>query len=158
MIIHNEESVEQTKRRGQMSPEAQRIAIAEACGWRPIQRNGLTRFVNPKDKSAYAEDYSVLEPHLPDYLGDLNAMHEAEKVLTDEQYTKFEDTVWELITRDGKWCNVPTAAGGLVALPAVRSRMTSPTAAQRAEAFLKTLELWSCETQSLQSLVNRKDR
>lgn len=77
---------------------------------------------------------------LPDYCNDLNAMHEAEKTLTDDQYTKFEDYVWELITRDNGWQDVPTAGGSSIKLPAKRVRMTSPTARQRAEAFVKAME------------------
>ena len=60
----------------------------------------------------------------PDYLNDLNAMHEAEKVLTNEH--------WE------------TYAGHLAELhqPLASFRFLHATAAQRAEAFLRTLNLW----------------
>jgi hypothetical protein len=55
---------------------------------------------------------------VPDYLSDLNAMHEAEKVLTLEQKSVYCLELNKLIY-------------GMCA-----------TAAQRAEAFLKTLGLW----------------
>lgn len=51
-----------------MSPEAQRIAIAEACGHPSLQIHmGETA-----------------EAAFPDYLNDLNAMHEAEKTIPNE--------------------------------------------------------------------------
>lgn len=50
-----------------MKPEAQRIAIAEVCGWWG-NRNGLL-MRPPLNNSDYCE--------IPDYLHDLNAMNEA---------------------------------------------------------------------------------
>lgn len=94
-----------------MSPEAQRIAIAEAC------------------KKLMCPEYGwPQQPHdLPDYLTDLNAMHEAEKALTSVQY-------WQYV----EWCEK------LVKLNHVDyvAHSTSATAAQRAEAFLRALNLW----------------
>ena len=69
-----------------MSPKAQRIAIAEACGWAMKTEQVMhtvgyqwteTRelWVSPTEKRG--------EP--PDYLGDLNAMHAAEEVMTEMQ-------------------------------------------------------------------------
>jgi hypothetical protein len=58
----------------------------------------------------------------PDYLNDLNAMHEAEKMLNSE-------SGYHGIGGYGLY---------LVAL----EHNVSATAAQRAEAFLKTLNLW----------------
>lgn len=56
-----------------MNPEQQRIAIAEACGkW---------HYGWPHE---YMSQIDRLR-HIPDYLHDLNAMHEAEKVLTVDQ-------------------------------------------------------------------------
>lgn len=60
---------------------------------------------------------------LPDYLNDLNAMHEAEKVL------HLEIGLWGgycgFLVKDNTWFSAVGA-----------------TASQRAEAFLKTLNLW----------------
>jgi hypothetical protein len=56
-----------------MTPEAQRIAIAEACGWR-------TKRSVTFDPSGTILPFSG-PPAYPDYLNDLNAMHEAEKML-----------------------------------------------------------------------------
>ena len=55
----------------------------------------------------------------PDYLNDLNAMHEAEKVLTDKQAILY-DSILDLISG---WT-------------------FHRTAAQRAEAFLRTIGKW----------------
>ena len=60
----------------------QEIAIAKVCGWTH------TKTVHNPDPSAYGThpihtaDVAWDLP-LPDYLNDLNAMHEAEKTLTD---------------------------------------------------------------------------
>jgi len=94
-----------------MKPELQRIRIAEACGF---------------DKSHWLELGGGIvlgtSACLPDYLNDLNAMHEAEKVLTDKQWEEYGDYLEKMIN---------PVKGCLHA-----------TAAQRAEAFLRTLNLW----------------
>ena len=106
-----------------MNPDQQRIAIAEACGWR-IKRRDITGFnVWEPDAKLPAQLCNNLENKIPDYLKDLNAMHDAENVLTNEQWWLFVEFLTEI-------------RGGGVAL------CISATAAQRAEAFLKTLNLW----------------
>jgi hypothetical protein len=109
-----------------MKPEAQRIAIAKVCGWK-LSNLGAGRYCWAHPKLCAVGGPSVLPNNdaigLPDYLNDLNAMHEAEKVLTYKQGG--EMTVW--IER-------MTCAGYGPQLFA--------TAAQRAEAFLRTLNLW----------------
>jgi hypothetical protein len=92
-----------------MKPEQQRIAIAEACGW---------FFMD--DSWHYPNGAKALS--LPDYLTDLNAMHEAEKMLN----------------RESGYHEIGGYGLYLVAL----EHNVSSTAAQRAEAFLKTLNLW----------------
>ncbi len=122
-----------------MTPESQRIAIAEACGWEKVDGNPAKhtrdRWIDPKYAGRYAKDYAVLERNLPDYLNDLNIMHEAEKVLKDYNFgatteratyiNKLETVVFLEAGKQGwSWA------------------LTHATAAQRAEAFLKTLKLW----------------
>ena len=63
-----------------------------------------------------------------DYCNDLNAMHEAEKVLNDEQK---EIYFLDLMCLYGKW---PKSIQAIQAIQA--------TAKERAETFLKTLEKW----------------
>ena len=94
-----------------MNKEAQRIAIAEACGWKPLfiscDLNG-----NPFP----GQDVP------PDYLNDLNAMHEAEKVLTIEQQRHYAEELGR--SYDGSFLHVTASAD------------------QRAKALLKALNLW----------------
>jgi hypothetical protein len=130
-------TTEQSKTRsGQaMSPEAQRIAIAKACGWKkdwwddapiPVQNPMHLKgkfWISPDGKDG------IHVSKLPDYLSDLNAMHEAEKVLTEEQCNKFYDFLDN--NEPGEIGTEPAALYSF-----------HVTAAQRAEAFLKTLNLW----------------
>lgn len=84
-------------------------AIAEACNW------GLKPVVHIDDKGIRVREH-------PDYCTDLNAMHEAEKTLTDDQREVFYPR------NLGAWqrpFNVIYAS-----------------ARQRAEAFLRTLGKW----------------
>ena len=101
-----------------MSPEQQRIAIAEACGWTEISMRCMWG-LPPNAEDDGTED--CLKP-LPDYLNDLNAMWGAvRKGLTgSEQLRTYEAHLHDLSP------DYPTEA----------------VAAQRAEAFLRTLKLW----------------
>jgi hypothetical protein len=104
-----------------MTPDQQRIAIATACGWTDIRRQRLYA----GDQDLWGTKITGGEKHrnrLPDYLNDLNAFHEMEKVLTSEQVTSYVDFL-ELMNE--RW-STPAFA----------------TAPQRAEAFLRTLNLW----------------
>ena len=64
----------------------------------------------------------------PDYLNDLNAMHEAEKMLRKPMKGSDTDTI--IGDRMHKYAELIGYAFGA-------------TAAQRAEAFLRTLGLWT---------------
>jgi len=108
-----------------MKPEKQRIAIAKACGWTwtnkcPEHGKQTIKFwLNEHTGRKVYYDSS-----LPDYLNDLNAMHEAEKTFQDNA------TLWHkyasIINKD--YVNQPYTIGA--------------TAAQRAEAFLRTVGRW----------------
>ena len=107
-----------------MTHEAQRIAIAEACGWKPggsgkTWGDGQTFGIPPN-----GEDWHWQE--MPDYYNDLNAMHAAEKALTRQQQTEYAYQLSEIVApiTAEDWC------------------IAHATAAQRAEAFLRTLNLW----------------
>lgn len=122
-----------------MTPEAQRIAIAEACGWTATKNLGsFGGFVaktpgglNLWDDHLGATARDAIEANCPDYLNDLNAMHEAEKVLIG---TNIDIYVANL----GGCIDEPTAEDEFCVLHA--------TAAQRAEAFLRTLGKWEEST------------
>ena len=100
-----------------MTPEAQRVAIAESCGWKigPPLTNPEGTVINWHYSEAW---------RLPDYLNDLNAMHEAEKSLTPEQRSDYHSLL--------------LSSGYMAAIDA--------TAAQRAEAFLRALGQWQTNT------------
>lgn len=127
-----------------MKKEAQRIAIAEACGWRAfylastvdfiMAKPGATwcdheRFI-PGKPSPNARCSSVGEP--PDYLGDLNAMFEAEQVLTHEQQARYYSSrSWERF-----------GCGAHSIMHRNSKIMVSANAGQRAEVFLRTIGKW----------------
>jgi hypothetical protein len=93
-----------------MTNEQINMAIAEACGWS-----------FDCDLGVCWDQYgnAIITP--PNYCADLNAMHEAEKVLSVEEIAKY---VWTL--SDPRKKTLPFMA----------------TSYQRAEAFLRTLGKW----------------
>jgi hypothetical protein len=109
-----------------MNEYEQKIAIAEACGWTEISdwEGGM----NGKHPTEPWGDF------IPDYLNDLNAMHEAEKMLWgmdwSNRYT-FNDNLAN--TLKGRTVNRNEWDA---------ETLLDATAAQRAEAFLRTLDLW----------------
>lgn len=126
-----------------MTPEKQRIAIAEACGL------DVSRSPNPDPADRWKTCYftpeaakqrraswpsSAVVKVIPDYLSDLNAMHEAEQLLTDNQCQQHFDNL-------AKATNAELETLGTV-YGVMHFRMYNATAAQRAEAFLRTLSLW----------------
>ena len=62
-----------------MTPEAQRIAIAKACGWQDFYTEANEFRGTPPGTWAYSNRtvYQDGSAPVPDYLNDLNAMHEA---------------------------------------------------------------------------------
>lgn len=84
--------------------------IAEVCGWKLEKHYWLT----PEGCEAFTWD-------IPDYCNDLNAMHEAEKMLKEKQTHAY---ACELNEKVWYW--------GLI----------HATARQRAEAFLRTRRRW----------------
>jgi hypothetical protein len=98
-----------------MTQEKQRIAIAEACGFRPKTDRHKPMWVTPDSRTLV-----TMPDHLPDYLNDLNAMHEAEKTLSDDNLKSYRG--WLVVVCNGEHWRA--------------------TAAQRAEAFLRTIDKW----------------
>ncbi len=117
-----------------MTPESQRIAIAAHLGWQtsplPFERH-CCKLDSPNGTFKVAwwhEKVAGCQWQPPDYLSDLNAMHEAEKVLTQEQGKEYTLAVMRIVNVERGWATVDA--------------MLRASAAQRAEAFLKTLGLW----------------
>jgi hypothetical protein len=128
-----------------MSPEAQRIAIAEARGWTNIHRRQRWRnpggqegelIGNPPPDCATA----VLLP-IPDFLDDLNAMHDAECVLNQQQQ---RDYIGRLhYESENKNRRHPMDHLG------VDFDVAHTTAVERAEALLRTLDRWYDDTKEI---------
>ena len=124
-----------------MTTEQQRIAIAEACGWGWIWRSYPANFFElkvPKGNGTQYSDDNESAPfpvHLiPDYLNDLNAMHEAEKMLWRMDWRLRDDFI-DHLARIINPIHGYRMQDGIDLLDA--------TAAQRAEAFLKTINKWT---------------
>ena len=101
-----------------MTPQKQRIAIAEWMGWRKCACGDVScGAVFPPNS---------YEPELgfPDYPNDLNEMQEAEKKLDDKQY------FGTLVTKG--YCDILMDVVG-------RGRAYSATSQQRSEALCRTL-------------------
>ena len=139
-----------------MKPEQQRIALAEACGWsfiregQSIERNhhiGCVTWVaisTDGRKYEYRKGYQEIEyltkedacnDRTPDYLNDLNAMHEAEKVIYGNPNLpkKYTQQIKNAIRREA----------GVTKAQMDFDMCITATARQRAEAFLKTIGKWT---------------
>lgn len=101
-----------------MKPEEQRIVIAKVCGWIFKPQEFGWSFTKLDPKSYWLKYREGSEEPFPDYLNDLNAMHEAEK---------FVKNVWGKYVKTLNSFTDPACA----------------TATQRAEAFLRTLNLYT---------------
>ena len=109
-----------------MDEGKQRIAIAKEEGWRNIHWHKGNLWGMGKDRRG-----SYTPMHVRDYLKDLNTCHEFEKGLTDEQYElSYRDHLVKVLFRDSE--------SGYYTL----RDYLSATAAQRCEAFLKTIGKW----------------
>jgi hypothetical protein len=106
-----------------VTPEEQQIAIAEACGWTKIGWNGVYQNWLGVSLSEERDKHPI-----PDYLNDLNAMHEAEIGIEPPTFKKYSSVLIADVIGWSAYNNEHIA---------IRA-----TAAQRAEAFLKTLNLW----------------
>jgi len=101
-----------------MTDERINQRIAEACGWTQV---------NAEHRSGRAPNAEYVgSEFISNYCNDLNAMHEAEKVMTKAQW---EDFVQHLAN---DWSSVSDAW----------KDVCHATARQRAEAFLRTLGKW----------------
>ena len=108
-----------------MTPEQQRIAIAEACGKH-------TWAGDPQDRDCFiCGGKPPADVHcIPDYLNDLNAMHEAEKHINLNLCDDYTKTLFQIV-QDPHICHT-----------AHHMAYVCASAAQRAEAFLRTVGIW----------------
>jgi hypothetical protein len=128
-----------------MNAESQRIAIAEACGWTCCGNvpgsipHGLAPYRNV---SQFSTDEilvgSVPIETLPDYLNDLNAIHEAETILDGGSVD--ERSLW--LDYLAIACNCPKTQNAAELRFETNYLVARATAAQRAEAFLRAIGKW----------------
>ena len=102
----------------ELTQDQKRIRIAEACGWKRAE-DGFWDYRN--DGRGIADH--MLPSVIPDYFGDLNAAHAMEKAICDRRLSYYIELQREMDTVDS-------------------TLVISATAAQRAEAFGRTLNLW----------------
>jgi hypothetical protein len=115
-----------------MTPEQQRVAIAEACGWTNVAPR-IVKNVKHQGDNILVGTWSD-NGWIPDYLNDLNAMHDAEQMLWRVDWSHryvFNDHL----------------ANTIKGRPVNRNEwdaetLLDATAAQRAEAFLRTIGKW----------------
>lgn len=107
-----------------MKPEEQRIAIAEACGWRFVY-DYTYNLDSPPEFTTISPEGRRFCGHYPDYLNSLDAMHGAVETLRGKTGPEWFDFQRLLMIECGSWMNCIQARAAL-----------------RAEVFLKTLSLW----------------
>ena len=112
-----------------MSDQEINAAIALACGWTDIKLGVLSKELIGRSNNN--SDYSVI----PNYVGDLNAMHEAEQALWARDWNLRYDYIDALARVEN-----PTIYNRLDAVD-----MLDLTPRQRAEAFLRVLGKWEEE-------------
>jgi hypothetical protein len=106
-------------------------AIAEYLSWKELDfhLDGKRILGNrPSFHNGTIVSYTV-DQYVPDYCGDLNEMREAERYLNDDQWLEYMLNLQDVLQRDphrGKWI-------------VCQDNMQS-TAAQRAKAFVKTID------------------
>jgi hypothetical protein len=112
-----------------MKPEKQRIAIAKSCGWTwtnkcPEHGKQTIKFwLNEHTGRKVYYEYL-----LPYYLDDLNDMADAEETLTESLQEIYLDNLYAVCNPDSMYNDT--------------WKMNRATAAQRAEAFLRTVGRW----------------
>ena len=116
-----------------MDKHKQRIKIAEACGWTSADEEytyyGFTQNIPMVRKRWTSPDGKLKTLVLPDYLNDLNAMHEALLTLNIEQRHSIVHEVGDILgtPNPNDW---------------QYHDFLYVSASELAEAFLKTLNLW----------------
>jgi hypothetical protein len=110
-----------------MTNEEINIAIAEVCGYEWVSNGWGCRFLgSPTERSFGSDTQSPLcedaYDSVPNYCNDLNAMHEAEKTLSEEVRNHYIDLLGDIYLNSWEFATA--------------------TSMQRAEAFLKTIGKW----------------
>lgn len=107
-------------------------AIAETCGWEEITDSVAPEEFQRRASGMLRDKHNNRTPlkQIPNYVHDLNAMHEAEKVLGEKRIRTYAFLLAQVLDTsptvdlDGQFLNIHASAR------------------QRAEAFLRTLGKW----------------
>jgi len=125
-----------------MSPKAQRLAIAEACGFTHIATNQKEHVdIESRSVTVWEQLEGLREGkvhRVPDYLNDLNAIVAAVKGLGSDQEIAYVSALHDVVFGyPNSYDDEPSVWHSDI------FRLSHATAAQRAEAFLRTLGKWS---------------
>lgn len=112
-----------------MSPVEINMAIAEACG---------KKYHRPTAEEIASGSYYQYEPN---YYGDLNAIHEAEGFYLKHCKTVDQESLW--LDMLAVVCGWEKAGNPKEALYQSHLNCVRATAAQRAEALLRTIGKWT---------------
>jgi len=121
-----------------MNIKKQQMAIAKVFGWTHFRT--VPDEIQPDIERLEGQNHSFFLSlgffEVPDYLNDLDAMHEAENMLTLEQHSYYRE-------------NLAMVVGFTDISPTGGRAYVSATASQRAEAFLRTLDRWEESNESI---------
>lgn len=133
-----------------MSPKKQRIAIAEACGWKYWHDSSETFLLSPDERwptSGLGKKWGTKEGDarpfcplkditgLPDYLNNLNAMHEALRTLGFEQQTAFLRELASIVGTSTSFVEGTQGKADFFSMVTAKPQ-------QLTEAFLKAIGKW----------------
>lgn len=118
-----------------MNADKQRIAIAEACGWKTIKTFPASYYAIPPDGTLTEDggfsEHSAKINGYPDYPNDLNAMHDAVSCLSGDRVIRFCEQL-----------SIVTGAGEQSLRQYQTRLMVMANAEQWAEAFLREIGKW----------------
>lgn len=107
-----------------MTPKEQRIAIAEACGWKH------TANLESWFHSSWPESRGIVSfETIPDYLNDLNAILPVIRKIPPAERDQYQNIIWHICDK-------------LHRMTPVTWLVTTAEAHQHCEAFLRLKKLW----------------
>ena len=118
-----------------MKPEQINIAIAESMGWHHTGIEDGEAWGYPKEDSAKDDPGRINTAWIPDYHGDLNAMHDVQESLNPKQTETYEAHLWEVLSRSKQEYDWKASA------------------AQRSEAYLRTIGKWVDDENNMKNSI-----
>ena len=117
-----------------MTQDEMRIVIAEKCGWK-YEYSGASKELRYWRLPHFSPLQEVTWHELPDYPNDLNAIHCAEDVLTQEQQEKYAHELSQIVPQN--FNAGPIDEGGPDLMCHRDWDVLHATASQRTEAFCR---------------------